>query len=380
MPVAENVRVRVLWLAKGLGPGGMERLLLSHAHFGDHTTFTYEAAYLRPDKQHLVPELAAGGVTAHCLYATSPYDVRWAMRLRRMLRMHQIDVLHVHSPIVAAIARLVSRTLSPRPKVIYTEHNVWPSYNAPTRWANRLTFRLDDVHVAVSEEVRASVPPRLQNTVETVIHGIDVQAVRAHSSDRSSVRRELGVDDNTVLIGIVANFREEKAYPDLLAAARLVIDQCPCVQFISVGQGPLEAEIRLEHDRLGLGHRFRFMGYRNDAQRVMAALDVFTLSSRFEGLPVTLMEARALGLPVVVTNVGGLPAYVSDGVDGLLVPPGQPRRLAEALTRIAMDLPLRMAMASASAAIAETFDARIATARLEELYLQAVSGTRPARR
>lgn len=360
--------IPVLWLAKGLGPGGMERLLLSQARFTDPSRFAVQAAYLRPDKHHLVPELAELGVPAHCLDGASPYDLRWALRLRALLQRQRIRIVHVHSPLVAAIARIVARTVRPRVKVVYTEHNMWPSYDAPTRWANRLTYALDDAHVAVSDEVRSSVDRGPRRRLETLIHGIDVEAVRAQSTTRAATRAELGIAADTFVIGIVANFRSEKAYPDLLAAAAIVLDHCPHVQFLSIGQGPLEAQITAERDRLGIGERFRFLGYRPDARRVMAAFDLFTLSSHFEGLPVSLMEARALGLPVVVTAVGGLTAHVHDGIDGLLVPPAQPSLLAAALERVVGDAELRAALAAASAATADAFDARVATTRIEEIY------------
>lgn len=361
--------LRVLWLTKGLGPGGTERLLVAHARVGDHDRFDYRAAYLRPDKVHLTGELRDLGVPSTCLGAATPADLRWLWRLRRMLVRERIDVLHVQSPSVAPFARLVARTVRPRPRVVYTEHNTWSSYRPGTRWANRLTYRLDDAHVAVSEEVRRSTPARVQRQLDTVIHGIDVAAVRAQVAERDVVRAELGIGPDEVVIGTVANLRAQKAYPDLLAAAVTVTQRCPQARFVSVGQGPLEAEIKAEHARLGLGDRFVFLGYRPDATRVMAAFDVFTLASLFEGLPVTLMESRALGLPVVVTAVGGLVAHVADGDDGLLVPPGEPAALAEALVRVVEDAELRRRLAQRSAGRAEAFDARTAARAVEARYL-----------
>lgn len=360
-------RVRVLWLVKGLGAGGTERLLVSHARFGDTTRFAYQAAYLRPDKDALVPELAAHGVPSTCLGETKAYDVRWAVGLRHLLAHEHIDIVHVQSPVAASVARLVARTVRPRVRVVYTEHNLWPSYSPLTRWGNRLTYALDDAHLAVSEEVRQSVPPRARRSLPALVHGIDLEAVGARLAERAVVRDELGVTDRFV-VGIVANFREKKAYPDLLAAAAEVTATRPEVVFLSVGQGPLEAALQAEHERLGLGDRFRFLGLQADATRIMAAFDVFTLSSRFEGLPVTLMEARALGLPVVVTRVGGLATHVRDDVDGLLVEPGRPAELAAALCRVVDDPSLLRRLASASRAAATPFDAQVAVAEIERQY------------
>lgn len=371
-------KVRVLWLSKGLGPGGMERLLVNHARFADHDAFSYQAAYLRPDKLHLVATLAALRVPAQCLHSPVPHDLRWAGRLRRLLVDEQIDIIHVHSPAVATVARLIARTVRPRPRFVYTEHNVWSSYDLVTRLANLATYPLDDAHQAVSEQVRESVPARLQRRLTTVIHGIDVDAVRAELAQRDVVRSELGFAPDDVVIGIVANLRSEKGYPDLFAAARAVIDRCPNVKFVGVGQGPLEAELNAEHARLELGDRFRILGYREDSTRVMSAFDIFTLASHFEGLPVTLMEARALGIPVVVTRVGGLTAHVRDGVDGVLVEPGQPAALADALAALAIDDDRRARLAIGSEAAASAFDARSFTRTIEDTYRRVTAN--PARR
>ncbi len=115
--------VRVLWLIKGLGPGGAERLLLSHAQRADRDRFDYGAAYVLPAKDHLVAELDALDVPCELLSA----DGNWARRLRHRLVEAPVDIVHVHSPRLAVTARLLTRTLGrARPAVMYTEHNVWP--------------------------------------------------------------------------------------------------------------------------------------------------------------------------------------------------------------------------------------------------------------
>ena len=144
----------------------------------------------------------------------------------------------------------------------------------------------------------------------------------------------------------------------------------PRARFVSMGQGPLAEEMALRRDELGLAERFRFMGFTPDPTRLMAGLDVLVLSSDVEGTPVSVMEAKALGLPVVATRVGGLPEMIDDGVDGLLVPRRDPDALAAALLRVLRDDQLRASMAEASATSAARYDASVAIRREDQRYLE----------
>jgi glycosyltransferase involved in cell wall biosynthesis len=363
-------RVRVLWLIKGLGPGGAEHLLLSAARAHDHERYAISVAYLLPWKSTLVDDLRAAGVTVHCLGAHRAHDPRWPLRLRRLLRDHGFDIVHLHSPMVAGVARLVVRTLprAGRPRVVTTEHNEWWSYVVPTRVVNGVTFALDDAHVAVSEDVRQSVPRRLRAHVQTLVHGTSVDDAIAARAQRPEARAELGFAADDVVAITVANFRAQKAYPDLLAAVRLAAERAPHLKVVSVGQGPLEAEIRAEHARLGLGDRFRFLGYRDDPLQVLAACDIFTLASRYEGYPIALMEALAVGLPVVATAVGGVPDAVRQGVEGLVVPSARPDLLADALVELATDAARRDRLAAAALKRGRQYDIARAVRQIESLY------------
>jgi len=341
-------------------------LLVSFSEASVATDLEYACAYVRIERDRLVPDLRAAGVRVYPLAGAL-----WPWTLRRLVREERFDVVHSHSPLVAAVARLVLRTAPRRwrPALVSTEHNVPEAYHPLTKLANDLTFGLDDVHLAVSQEALRSAPPRHRGTVEVVVHGVALTAVRA-AADRVGVREELGIDPECVVIGTIANYRGHKAWPDLLAAARLVIDEVPGVRFVAVGQGPLERAVRAEHDRLGLGDRFMLLGYRRDAVRVLSACDIFVLASLQEGLPVALMEALALGLPVVATAVGGVPEAITDGVEGRLVAPGIPAGLAQALTSVAVDADARRHMAEAAASRGEIFDIDHAVRRTEAIYRQ----------
>jgi glycosyltransferase involved in cell wall biosynthesis len=359
-----------VWLVKGLGPGGAERLLVAAAGARDRTQFDVEVAYLLPWKNHLVPELEAQGVRCTCLEVRNERDLRWAWRLRRYLRRNRPDILHAHSPYAAAIGRLVVQSLprAGRPVLVSTEHNPWTTFKPPTRYANAWTARLDAAVFAVSDEVRDSMSPRQRARAEVLVHGVALDDLAALRSEREAVRRELGVGEETLLLGTVANYHRKKDWPNLLAAVRVLVDRGVHVRVCAVGQGPLEHEVTACRDRLGLQEIVTLTGYRPDAARLMAGCDIFLLASKWEGLPVALMEASAIGLPIVATRVGGIPDAFHDGEDALLVPSGSPEALADAVEQLVRLPQERARLSRAARARASDFDIARATRRIEAVY------------
>ena len=357
----------VLIVIKGLGRGGAEQLLLSGVPYLDTASYRYQFAYLLPWKDSLVPELTGAGFAVHCLEgARGP---GWAGRLRALVRREGIGLVHVHSPVAAAGVRAVAGR---RTRVVYTEHNLWDRYHPATWAANLATFPRNDHVFAVSETVRQSIrypgPLRLlpMPPLETLHHGLDPAALPVPGRD--GVRAELGIAEDAPVVGSVANFKAAKDHATLLRAAAQVRQAIPSVRFVLVGQGPLEAETRRLAGQLGLDQTVVFAGFRTDATRLMAGFDAFALSSTYEGLPIALIEAMAVGCPAVVTRVGGTPEVVTDGVHGFLVPPRDPAALAAGLTRLLGDRALRDGLGLAAAARAQDFDIRTAVRRMEQVY------------
>jgi glycosyltransferase involved in cell wall biosynthesis len=359
---------RVLFLIKGLGRGGAEQLLANSVRHLDRSRFEFEIAYLLREKSALVPVFEEAGLSVHCLAGSARWD--WVRRLREVVRSRHIDLVHAHSPFAAIGARIgLPRSL----QLVYTEHNVWDRYHPATYWANVLTYPRNDHVFAVAENVARSITYprglgwRPMPKVEVLYQGLDFED--AATWDRSSdVRAELGIPPGVPVVGTVANFKPHKGHGELLRAAVEVKQAIPDVKFVLVGVGPLEREVRAEAVSLGLERTVVFAGFREDVPRVMAAFDVFTLASRHEGLAIALLEALALGKPVVVTSVGGLPEVVSNDKEGFLVPPGDVHRLADRLLAVLTDSALRKRLGTAAQKRAAAFDITRSVGRGAEVY------------
>jgi glycosyltransferase involved in cell wall biosynthesis len=368
-------RRRILLLIKCMDYGGAEQLLVHMVRHRDRERFDYEVAYILEKENSLVPQLSAAGVPVHSLGATSNRDLGWTRRLRTILRDGDFDLMHSHLPYAAALGRMVaaaSTTPRRRPALVYTEHSMWNKMAVALKALNRATIGLDDSLVVVSQAAKESLPPSLRTRARVVIHGIDMDPVKEASTQRDGsrqqVREEFEVAEGELLALTVANLRPEKGHDVLLRAAKIVDTRGEPVRFVVVGEGPLRAELDSQRAALGLGNRVRFVGARSDVLRLLGAADFFVLPSRQEGLPVTLMEAAAMGVPLVVPAVGEIPNLWTDEVDALIVPPDRPDALADAVTTVAGDAELRSRLASGSLERATLFDVTRCVREVESIY------------
>jgi glycosyltransferase involved in cell wall biosynthesis len=373
-------RPRVLLLIKCLGYGGAEQLLVDVVANRDDDAFDYEVAYVLAAENGLVPAVEASGVTVHALGARGNGDLGWMARLRRLLITGDYDLVHFHLPYAAALGRLVALTVpkNRRPILMYTEHSLWGKTPIAVRGLNRIAIGHDGSLIAVSKAAGDALPGPLRERATVVVHGIDqgrAAGLRARrDAVRLEVRAELGVPDGAVLALSVANLRSEKGYDVLLEAARRVLDSGAAVHFAAVGRGPQAAEVEALHASLALGERFLLLGPRSDALRLMAGADVFVLASHHEGLPVTIMEATSVGLPIVTTAVGEIPNFLTNGEDALIVPPGDPVALAGAIGRLVADESLRRRLGQGALVHSAMFDVARAVTDIEVIYTRLLAG------
>lgn len=357
---------RVLWVMKGLGRGGAERLTVAGASAFDRSQWSIDVAYALPHKDAFVDDLRAADIDVHCVGAAGA-RLGWAHELTRLVTSGDYDLVHTHSPLPGIVIRAIPSRR--RPPVVHTEHNLWPRYQPITRLCNALTFRRNAGALAVSDGVAASMRRRFGGPWVTVLHhGIDLTRSVHGTAARAAARERLGFPSAAHVIGTVANFTRKKDHATLLDAVAVLASAHPDLRVLLIGSGPLEQELRARATRLNLERSVVFAGSRGDVTDILPALDVFVLSSRYEGLPVSLLEAMASGVPPVATAVGGVPEVVTDGRDGLLTLAGQPESLATAIGRLLDDAHLRSRLGAAARVRARDFDIARAVRFMEQWY------------
>jgi glycosyltransferase involved in cell wall biosynthesis len=267
-------------------------------------------------------------------------DIYAAHRIARLCRNTAVRVVHAHAAHAHAVA-LWAKLFCPRLKFISTrrvDFSIRHSVFSRLKYTHGSVDRI----VCISDQVRQvlladGVP---ENRLVTIHSGVDTEKF-GDLPRTDNLRTELGIPEDHLLVGTVAAVVGHKDYPNLLQAARRVVDRQPKISFCAVGDGDLWQRTHQLHADLGLGRRFVFTGYRRDVGRFLKGFDLFVLASREEGLGTSLLDAQAVGLPVVATRAGGIPEIIAHRRNGLLVPPGDAGALAAALLELAADASLR---------------------------------------
>jgi glycosyltransferase involved in cell wall biosynthesis len=372
--------IRVLHVVPDLVPYGLENMVAGLASALDRRRFEPAVASLYAESRGgLEPALRSAGVRLYHLGKRRGLDVRMYPRLRRVLRDFRPHILHTHNYVlrytypVALAARV--------PAMIHTLHSVADrEVDRAGQWLNRFAFRRNVRAVAISGEVSASFLRTYGFSEAALIpNGIALDPYRESAGRRTASRRALGLRSGEFAFLCVARFAVPKDHPTLLEAFSRGPGLRPHTRLLLAGDGALRAQTEELAARLGIQGRVTFLGRRTDLPDVLAAADAAVLSSRWEGSPLSIMEAMAAGRPVVASAVGGIPELVRNGEDGFLVPPADPAAMADAMCRLcdcaAADL---AAMGRAAAERAgERFGLAAMVRSYAEFYHRALPGGRP---
>jgi glycosyltransferase involved in cell wall biosynthesis len=351
---------RVLLLSDYLTLGGIARIVVSMASGLRARGLDVRVAHLGIGAAHpLARDVAASGTPPIDLAIGSLLNPRVIARLTIYLRRERIDLVHTHARYSNLVGRAAA-VLARRP-VVSTIHDI---VETETGWRAGVRRRLDYLSARlVCSRVIALCETQRQvyqrwtgldsGRIEIHRNGVDTALFRPDPLARARLRQELGLTPDQPLFVTVASLRPGKGLEYLLRAAVQIKRQAPAVRFAIAGEGDERARLEALASSLGLGASVRFLGARRDVPALLAAADALVHPSLYEALPTSVLEAMAVGLPVLATNVGGIPEIVAHGRTGLLAPPERSDELAAALIQL-LNPELRAALGTAGRAWVET--------------------------
>ena len=315
---------QVLYIMEGLARHGVTNLLAC------------------PPEAHIATPAAACAQVFE-LPMKGDLDIGLTWRLKRLIDREHPDLVHIHSRRGADLWGGLAARWAGVPCVLSRRVD-----NPEKPWIVRFKYRLYEHVITISEGIRQvllseGLPPE---AVTCVRSALDARPYRVHA-DKVSLRTGLGLAPDTRVVGIVAQLIPRKGHRHLLAALPEVLKEQPNLQVLVFGRGPMEAELRQDITERGLGDRVRLMGFRDDLPDLLGGLDLLVHPADMEGLGVSLLQAAAAQVPIIATRAGGMPEVVHDGVNGLLIDPGDVAGLAGAMKRLLADPSLRERMGQA---------------------------------
>jgi glycosyltransferase involved in cell wall biosynthesis len=374
--------LRVLWLTSSAdtdGPGRSLLAILNHWREGDVVAVQAIRGISPAFRAACRPE-----VSLDALGMRHAMDLGALRRLVDRCRRFQPDVIHTQLSRADWIGRLVGRLVGV--PVVSTVHNVHSrmyaaEFPAPLAWLgatlDRATAPLAEHFIAVSagverDLVEGGVPA---SRITIVPNSVD-PASRVVPRARDAVRLRWNVAPDHIVVGTVALLKTQKGLQYLVDAAELVARRDARVRFVHIGDGPLESAIRARVRSAGIADRFWMLGRVADPMALLSGLDMFVLSSLWEGLPVALLEAIAANVPVIGTRVPGIEDVIDDRRTGLLVPPADPMSLADAILEMAGDPERRRRLSRAASEDSGRFRPSRVVAGYRQVYTEILADRR----
>lgn len=343
----------------------------------------YEVEFACAPGGPLIDQVVSGGIgfhpIRHFVQRISIYhDLLAWWQLVCLMRQRDYDIVHTHNSKAGFLGRLAA-IVAPVPIIVHTIHGfAFHEYERPLRrqlfiWLERFAGHFTDRLITISEPLKQwGLGLRIGRPEKyvTIYSGIEIEKFRVNI-DIQQKKAELGIGPEDKVVGVVAKLWEGKGHRCILQAAQGVVKRRPNVKFLFVGEGILKEKLQLLTHQLGLDEKVIFTGFRTDIPELTAIFDIAVLASFFEGLGRVLLEAMALGKPVVASRVGGIVDVVDDGKTGILVPAQDAPALANALITLLLDAGLRMRMGKAARAkIDAKFSAQAMVSQIKDVYEQ----------
>lgn len=365
---------RLLHIIDHLGSGGAQETLLSLLKYADRQRFQVEVATLH-GRGYYWEAIRRLQVPIHSL---SPHKFvpLYVSNLLDILRRGKFDLVHCHLTASNLIAKPLAYLVGVPCILNYDQNDIHRKEHKWLMWLDRLANLLTHHIVAVSVSTRDFLLQEEKVSPEkiTVIYnGVDLECFRpaADAANRLSWRRKWDLPENCLVVGGVGRLRRQKNFSFFLKVAREVLQKLPEVYFVIAGEGPERAKLQKLAQDLDIASQVRFLGYVRDMAALYPVMDVLLMTSHSEGTPLTVLEAMAMGVPLVAAQVDGMGEVLEDKVDAFLVPPGDVSLFAQRTCRLLQDKPLATKFGqSALAKVHKHYDASAMTLQVEAIYRQ----------
>ena len=345
-------KINILYVITKLELGGAQKQLLSLLKGLDKERFN---PYILSAYDGLLVNAAQdieGLELIRCRFLERPIhpvkDILALFFIYRFIKNNQIDIVHTHSSKAGVLGRLAASAAGVK-NIIHTVHG-WSFHNYQGKITyyfylllEKLCASLSSAIIVVSQwDKRLALQQAVgrQDKYKLIRYAVNYEEFK-NNTEAVGVRKEFGLSEADLVVGMVACFKPQKAPLDFIKLASVIKKDFPAAKFILVGDGVLRKKISVLIKKLNLEEQIILTGWRNDIARILSCLDIFVLTSLWEGLPIIVLEAMAAGLPVVATDTGGISEVVLHGATGYLVKPQDRRALQDRVKELLMKPGLR---------------------------------------
>ena len=376
-------KLRVLQIITTLGTGGATKVVLDIAeHFNNHPDFDIEilTGPIPTDRTDLTYIAQEQGIhtwiVPSLINQINPVENATAVAdIRRLIVKGNYDIVHTHSSVAGIVGRVAA--WSTKTGVIVHHVHGWGLQEGMSTGARLLYLELERLCAKLSDRLILVSKPDIQkgktyhiageDKFTLIYNGIELEKFR-QTVDELQLRAELGLDPDYKLVGMIGRLDKQKNPLDFIHAAAAVSSQYAEVQFLLIGDGPLQPECEQLIADLDLQDRVFLLGFRNDVARILSILSITAMSSLWEGLPITFLESMSAGKPIVANNVDGASDVVINGETGFLVTPHQPLEMAEQILYLLNNELLCNQMGQVAQQMSNNFSRQRMVEQIESLY------------
>jgi len=308
---------KILHIIKSLGRGGAEVLLQETLKLHNQDEFEFHYIYFLPWKNQMVEGIENAGGKVNLFRAKNNVQILFQIfNVISYIKKNKIELIHCHLPWAGFLGRLIYKLVNI--PVFYTEHNKQERYHFITRTLNKITFNWQSKVIAVSDDVSHSIKSAIRPKIDvvTILNGVNTNFYKRDQTLGLQKRKEYLIDDNTVLIGTIAVFRFQKRLKEWVELFKMTHEKHPNIRGCIIGDGILKEEILNHVKTLGMQDYILFPGLQTNVKPWFSAIDIFMMTSSFEGLPIALLEAMSMECAIVSTNAGGIKEVIRNEKDG----------------------------------------------------------------